>query len=82
MLKRSKKKPYPHDSDIAEAIIESIYRDPLLKPYYFAEKVRKILTEKGFYSGLVTERRIWKIYEKLVKNGRIYDYFNVISYEK
>ncbi|AKG39098.1 MAG: hypothetical protein ACP5II_04390 [Infirmifilum sp.] len=73
------KKPYPHNNDIRGAVLEVLAKDPLIKPDEFVERVRESLEEKGFYAGLVTPKRIWKIYEELVRSGEIYDYLGVVQ---
>ena len=72
------KKPYPRNDDIAEAILE-VVGIPTLKPEDFTDRVRKVLEEKGFYAGLVTDKRVWRIYETLVRRGRIYDTLGVVQ---
>ena len=72
------KKPYPRNDDIAEAIMEAMSA-PTLKPEDFPDRVRRVLEEKGFYTGLVTDKRVWRIYETLVRRGRIYDALGVVQ---
>ncbi len=74
-----RKKPYPHNSDIADAILESLSRYPLLTPQEFPSKVIEILQEKGFYTRLVSVKRIWRIYEKMVRRREIYDALDVVK---
>ncbi|MEZ0345039.1 MAG: hypothetical protein ABWK01_00580 [Infirmifilum sp.] len=73
------KKPYPHNEDIREVILEVLGRDPLVKPDDFVDRVREKLEEKGFYSGLVTPKRVWHVYEEMVRKGDIYDYLGVVQ---
>jgi hypothetical protein len=72
------KKPYPRNDDIAEAILE-VVGIPTLKPEDLPDRVRRVLEERGFYTGLVTDRRVWRIYETLVRRGRIYDVLGVVQ---
>lgn len=74
-----RKKPYPRDSDIASAITRAISRYPLLKPSEFVEAVLCTLEDEGFYAKLVTAKRVWRVYEKLVRSGRLYDYLMVVK---
>lgn len=76
------KKPYPRDGDVQKAIIEAISINPLVKPIEFCDEVKRVLEDKGFYTGLLTIKRIWRIYEKMVKKGVIYDYLDVVRSEK
>lgn len=75
-LKR--KKPYPHNDDIAEAILDALWKYPLVKPVEFYDKIISILKEKGFYTGLVNRRRVWRVYEDMVKKRKMPDYLMVI----
>jgi hypothetical protein len=72
------KKPYPRNDDIAEAILE-VVGIPTLKPEDLPDRVRRVLEERGFYTGLVTDKRVWRIYETLVRRGRIYDVLEVVQ---
>ena len=72
------KKPYPRNDDIAEAILE-VMGIPTLKPEDLPDRVRRVLEERGFYTGLVTDKRVWRIYETLVRRGRIYDVLGVVQ---
>ncbi|BAN89654.1 hypothetical protein [Aeropyrum camini] len=65
-----RKRRYPSNSDIAEAIKE-LASFAKLDPESFPEKVREKLEEEGFYTGLVTDERIWRIYETLLRRGEI-----------
>jgi len=76
---RYRKKPYPKNSDIEKAIIQVLSSFPLLSPDDFPQKVRIQLKEKGFYSGLVTNTRVWRLYENLVRKGKIFDILMVVK---
>lgn len=52
---------------------------PTLKPEDLPDRVRRVLEERGFYTGLVTDKRVWRIYETLVRRGRIYDVLGVVQ---
>ncbi|UNQ72559.1 hypothetical protein [Infirmifilum sp. NZ] len=73
------KKPYPHNTDIKEIILEVLSKHPLVKPEEFVDRVKEALEEKGFFVGLVTAKRVWKVYEDMVKGGDIYDYLGVVQ---
>lgn len=74
--KRGRKKPYPHNGDVREAIAEALSK--VLKPDDLPMKVREILEERGFYTGLLTDKRIWRIYEELARSGKIFDTLGVV----
>jgi len=77
-----KKKPYPRNEDIAEAILEVLWKLPLIKPVDFYDLVISALKEKGFYTGLVNRKRVWKVYERMIRTGRIPDYLMVTKEDK
>jgi len=72
-----RKKPYPRNSDIEEAILYIYSRKPFIHPDEFPEEVKRTLKEKGFYTGLVTVKRIWRVYEEMIKKKRLYDFLLV-----
>ncbi|BAF34714.1 hypothetical protein APE_0240a [Aeropyrum pernix K1] len=65
-----RKRRYPSNSDIAEAIKE-LAGYARVDPQSFPERVREKLEEQGFYTGLVTDERIWRVYETLLRKGEI-----------
>jgi len=73
------KKPYPHNKDIAQAILRVMYEKPYVKPIDFINEVKRILEERGYYTGLVSAKRIWKIYEEYARKGWVYDYLGVME---
>ncbi|RLE70152.1 MAG: hypothetical protein DRJ43_02640 [Thermoprotei archaeon] len=76
------KKPYPRTSDIRQAIVETINTNPLVRPIDFCDEVREVLEEKGFCTYLLTAKRIWRVYEEMVKKGIIYDYLEVVKKDR
>lgn len=72
------KKPYPHNKEIEEAIKELLSKKPWTSPQEFIEEVKHTLGNKGYFTGLVSGKRIWKIYEEMVRRGRIYDILGVV----
>ncbi len=75
---RGRKLPYPHNKDIEEAIRRVIAKKPYLRPEEFYDEVIRELREMGFYPGLVTVKRVWRIYEEMVRKGRIPDVLGVV----
>ncbi len=72
------KKPYPRNSDIGEAILRVLAEKPLIHPADLYGEVVAKLEEMGFYAGLVTEKRVWRVYEGMVKRREIYDILDVV----
>jgi len=77
MTSKCKKKPYPHNSDIARAIKEALALNPFARPEEFPELVRRVLEGWGFYTGLVSDKRIWRLYADMVKKRQIPNVLNV-----
>ncbi|MEM2246339.1 MAG: hypothetical protein QXU91_07790 [Thermofilum sp.] len=72
------RKPYPRNSDIVEALKE-VLSEVILSPDELPQRVRARLEEKGFYAGLVSDKRVWSLYEKLVREGRLPDSLGVVQ---
>jgi len=72
------KKPYPRNKDIRQTIIE-VLNEGLIYPQELIEEVKKKLEERGFYTGLVSTKRIWRLYEEMVRKGFIPDYLDVVK---
>jgi hypothetical protein len=75
---RRGKQRYPSNADIAE-VVKRLSAYALLDPQEFPDKVREELEKEGFYVGLVTDERIWRIYESLVRKGAIRDFLGVLG---
>jgi hypothetical protein len=73
------RRPYPHNKDIAEAIARVISRNEALDPLEFPGEVREELGRMGFFPGLVSAKRIWRIYEEMVRRGWIVDRLDVLD---
>jgi len=73
-----RRKPYPRNKDIRQAIIE-VLNEGLIYPQELIEEVKKKLEERGFYTGLVSTKRIWRLYEEMVRKGFIPDYLDVVK---
>jgi len=74
-----RKLKYPRNDDIANAIIRVLSKNPLLHPSDLFEEVIEELKEEKFFTGLVNPRRVWKVYENMVKKGMIYDVLDVVK---
>ncbi len=76
---KKRKKGYPHTSDVMEAIMEILSDDVYVKPELFYDKVKAKLEDKGFKTSYLTVKRVWRIYEEMVRKGRIYDALGVVE---
>jgi len=74
-----RKRRYPSSRDIAEAVREAALQARGMDPQDFPQLVREILEAKGFYTGLVNDRRIWRTYETLVRRRVIPDTLGVVD---
>ncbi|WP_460123601.1 hypothetical protein [Stetteria hydrogenophila] len=77
---RRPRRRYPSARDIAEAVREVALAARGSDPQEFPDLVREHLEEKGFYVGLVTDKRIWRVYETLVRRGVIPDTLGVVEW--
>jgi len=75
---RRKKLPYPSSREVAEAVIEAV-RSFSGHPDDFPGYVLEILREKGYETRHVTIKRIWRMYETLVRKGVISDRLGVLA---
>ena len=80
-LRRSRKKKlrYPPSNVIYDVVKEVAMRSQDLDPQDFPEAVRQRLSELGYYPGLVSDRRIWDAYQRLVLRRIIPDTFGLIK---
>jgi len=76
---RRGKRPYPHNKDIAQAILRVMREKPYVKPVDFVNEVKRVLEDEGYYTGLVSAKRIWRIYEEYARRGWMYDYLGVME---
>lgn len=77
---RKRKLRYPSNRDIAEAV-RSVSGSVGVPEDLFAA-VREYLESRGFYTGLVSERRVWMVYEGLVRKKAIRDFLGVLEGER
>jgi hypothetical protein len=76
---KKRKKGYPHNSDIMEVIMEILNKEIFIKPEDFYDKIIAKLEEKGFKTSFLTTKRVWRIYEEMVKKKIIYDFLEVMK---
>ncbi|MCS7139200.1 MAG: hypothetical protein N3F04_01795 [Candidatus Nezhaarchaeota archaeon] len=74
-----RRKGYPHNSDIVETIMEVLSDEIFTKPESFYDKVRARLEDKGFNTAYLTVKRVWRVYEEMVRKGMIHDVLDVIE---
>ncbi len=74
---RKRKKPYPSNIDLVRTIVEAV---KLFHghPNDFVDYVLELLENKGFDVRHVTVKRIWRLYEMLVRKGVISDKLRVV----
>ena len=66
-----RKKPYPHNNDILNAMLRVFSKEPFIKPIDFPDKVREELEKEGFYVGLVTTRPVSYTHLTLPTSGGV-----------
>lgn len=76
--RRKERARYPSSRDIVEAVIEAAHMGRSMHPNDFPELVITLLQSKGFDTRHVTEKRIWRTYENLVRRGVISDSLGVL----
>ncbi len=74
-----RRKGYPHNSDIMEAIMDLLAKEVYVRPEQFYEKVKAKLEDEGFNTSYTTVKRVWRLYEEMVRKGRIYDALGVVE---
>lgn len=77
---KERKKGYPHTSDVMEAIAEILSNEVYVRPELFYDKVKAKLEDKGFKTSYLTVKRVWRVYEEMVRKGRIYDVLGVMEH--
>lgn len=75
-----RRRRYPSTRDIAEAVREVALMSRGSDPSEFPEMVREYLERQGFYVGLVTDKRVWRVYETLVRRRVIPDTLGVVEW--
>ncbi len=75
-----KKAKLPSSRDLAEIVAEAALQARGIPPEEFPEIVRKLLEERGFNTRFVTDKRIWRTYETLVRKRIIPDTLGVVAW--
>lgn len=78
--KRRGKKVFPSSRDIVETVKEASLMARGIHPDEFPDIVLNLLREKGFDTRYVTVKRIWRVYENLVRRGVIPDTLRVVTW--
>ena len=75
-----KKVKLPSSRDLAEVVAEAALQARGIPPEEFPSIVVRLLEEKGFYTKYVNEKRIWRVYENLVRRRVIPDTLGVVMW--
>lgn len=78
--KVKRKVKLPSSRDLAEIVAEAALQARGVDPSEFPEIVLKLLEERGFYTKYVSEKRIWRVYESLVRRKVIPDTLGVVMW--
>jgi len=70
---------YPYNKDLMNAIRSIVYECFLIEPQIFYEIVINKLNEWGFDTRYITVKRVWRIYEEMVKKKVIDDVLSVVK---
>ena len=70
----------PSSRDLAEVVAEAALQARGVPPEEFPGIVIRLLEERGFYTKYVNERRIWRVYESLVRRRVIPDTLGVVMW--
>ncbi len=79
--RRRRRKNYPTSKVIVETVKEAALSVRGIHPHDFPSIVLQILRDRGYDVEYVTIKRIWRIYEKLVRSGVIPDTLRVVEGE-
>ena len=79
--KKQKRKPYPTSRELASVIMYAVAAFEG-HPNDFPDYVYRLLEQKGYSTRFVTVKRIWAMYEKLVRKKVISDRLGVVIESK
>jgi len=71
------KKKYPRNEDIREAIRKSLFY--IGHPHDFPDHIMQTLVDEGFDISFLNRRRVWRLYEEMVKKKQIEDFLDVVQ---
>ncbi|MCE4601971.1 MAG: hypothetical protein F7B18_02180 [Desulfurococcales archaeon] len=78
-MRRRGRAKLPSNREIAEAVIEAA-RAWEGSPEDFPDAVRSLLEDWGYNTRYVNDKRIWRIYETLVRRGAMRDTLGVVEW--
>ncbi len=70
------KKKYPRNEDIRQLIKRLSYYYG--HPHDFPDEVLNNLVNEGYDVSFLSKRRIWRLYEEMVRKGEIEDFLDVV----
>lgn len=73
----SRKKKYPSNRDIKKAIKNLSFF--IGHPSDFPDEVIYFLESEGFKTDFLNYKRIWRLYEEMVRKKEIEDFLNVVK---
>jgi hypothetical protein len=76
--RRHRRLKLPSSRDLAEIVAEAALQARGVDPQEFPQIVITLLEERGFYTGYINEKRIWRVYETLVRRRIIPDTLGVV----
>lgn len=74
---RARRGRRPARSDIMRAVAE-VASSSSIRPEDFPDLVRGRLSEEGFDTSRLSDKRVWATYEEMVRRGRLRDYLRVV----
>ncbi len=70
---------HPHNKDVMNAIRSIIHGCFLVEPQVFYEVVIDKLSKEGFNIKHITVKRVWRVYEEMVRKKIIDDVLSVVK---
>lgn len=69
---------YPRGGDVEKAVLKAVLEGLALTPQELYEAVLSLLEAEGFYCRHLNVKRVWRVYEGLVRRGRMPDWYGVV----